>query len=48
MSEPCYTRDEGGPLGAAIQVEASNHLKLLWSNAMVVNVKEKLKRDFSR
>ncbi|MDI3535503.1 MAG: hypothetical protein PWQ82_1868, partial [Thermosediminibacterales bacterium] len=27
----------------AIQVEASNHLKLLWSKAMVVSVKEKAK-----
>ena len=35
------TRDEGRPLGAALQEEASNHLKLLWSKAMVVSVKEK-------
>jgi hypothetical protein len=35
------TRDEGGPLGAAIQVEASNHRKLLWPKAMVVSVTEK-------
>lgn len=34
----CLTEDEGGPLGAAIQVEASNHHKLLWSKAMVVSV----------
>jgi len=26
---PCLTEDEGRPLGAAIQVEASNHRKLL-------------------
>lgn len=39
--QPCCTGDEGWPLGAAIQVEASNHLKLLWSKAMVVSVKEK-------
>ena len=38
---PCCRRDEGGPLGAAIQAEASNHLKLLWTKAMVVSVKEK-------
>ena len=38
----CYTEDEGRPLGAAMQVEASNHLKLLWSKAMVVSVKEKV------
>ena len=35
------TTDEGGPLEAALQEEASNHLKLLWSKAMVVSVKEK-------
>jgi hypothetical protein len=34
---PCCTGDEGRPLGAAMQVEASNHLKLLWSKAMVVS-----------
>ena len=47
-SVPCCTEDEGRPLGAAMQVEASNHLKLLWSKAMVVSVKEKAKRDFVR
>lgn len=31
-----------------MQVEASNHLKLLWSKAMVVSVKEKAKQDFVR
>ena len=41
-------RDEGGPLGAAIQVEASNHLKLLWTKAMVVSVKEKARQDLVR
>ncbi len=35
------TRDEGRPLEAALQEEASNHLKLLWSKAMVVSGKEK-------
>ena len=45
---PCCTRDEGGPLGAAMQVEASNHLKLLWSKAMVVSVKEKAEQDSVR
>ena len=29
------------PLGAGLQEQASNHLKLLWSKAMVVSVKEK-------
>jgi hypothetical protein len=28
-----------------MQVEASNHLKLLWSKAMVVSVKEKVPHD---
>jgi len=31
-------KDEGGPLGAGLQEQASNHLKLLWSKAMVVSV----------
>jgi hypothetical protein len=35
------TEDEGGPLGAGLQEQASNHLKLLWSKAMVVSVEEK-------
>ena len=34
-------RDEGRPLGAGLQEQASNHLKLLWSRARVVSVKEK-------
>jgi hypothetical protein len=46
--QPCCTEDEGGPLEAAIQVEASNHLKLLWSKATVVSVKEKARLDFVR
>jgi hypothetical protein len=41
----CCAEDEGRPLGAVIQVKASNHLKLLWSKAMVVSVKEKVPRD---
>ncbi len=45
---PCCTRDEGRPLGAAVQAEASNHLKLLWSKAMVVSVKEKARHDLVR
>jgi len=32
------TKDEGGPLGAGLQKQASNHLKLLWSKALVVSV----------
>ena len=35
------TGDEGGPLEAGLQEQASNHLKLLWSKARVVSVKEK-------
>ncbi len=37
-------KDEGRSFGVAIQVEASNHLKLLWTKAMVVSVKEKAKQ----
>jgi hypothetical protein len=33
-------RDEGGPLGAGSQVQASNHCKLLSSKAMVVLCQE--------
>jgi hypothetical protein len=29
------------PLGAGLQEQASNHLKLLWPKAMVVSVEEK-------
>ena len=35
------TKDEGGPLGAGLQEQASNHLKLLRSKALVVSVEEK-------
>jgi len=31
-----------------MQVEASNHLKLLWSKAMVVSVKEKARQELVR
>jgi hypothetical protein len=37
--------DEGRPLGAGLQEQASNHLKLHWSRAIVVSVKEKAGRD---
>ena len=36
------TGDEGRPLGAGLQEQASNYLKLLWSRAMVVSVEEKV------
>ena len=42
------TRDEGRPFEFGNQVLISNHRKLLWSKAMVVNVAEKPKRDFGR
>ena len=44
----CCTKDEGGPLGTVMQVEVSNHLKLLWTKAMVVSVKEKAGQDLVR
>lgn len=31
-----------------MQVEAPNHLKLLWSKSMVVSVMEKAEQDFVR
>jgi len=39
----CVTaqKDEGGLLGAGLQEQVSNHLKLLWSKALVVSVEEK-------
>jgi hypothetical protein len=39
--KPCLTKDEGGPFEAAMQVEASNHRKLLRSKAVVVSVTAK-------
>ncbi len=41
MCQGSWIEDEGRSFGAAIQVEASNHHKLLWSKAMVVSVMEK-------
>ncbi len=29
--------DEGGPLGISLQEQVPNHLRLLWSKAMVVS-----------
>ena len=34
-------RDEGRPLGAGLQEQAPNHLKLRWLRTSVVSVKEK-------
>ena len=45
LKQPCCTRDEGGPLEAGLQGQASNHLELLRSKAVVVSVKEKARRD---
>ncbi len=39
------TEDEGRPLGVGLQEQASKHLKLLWSKAMVVSVEEKVPPD---
>ena len=36
-------KDEGRPLEISIQVEVSNHLKVLLLKAMVLSVKEKAK-----
>jgi len=33
--------DGGRPSGVGLQEQVSNHLKLLWSRALVVSVKEK-------
>ncbi len=37
--------DEGRPLGIGLQEQASKHLKLRWSKAMVLSVKEKVTPD---
>jgi hypothetical protein len=42
------TRDEGGPFEVGNQVLISNHRKLLWSKATVVNVAEKPEQDSGR
>jgi hypothetical protein len=42
------TRDEGGPFEVGNQVLISNHRKLLWSKAVVVNVAEKPEQDSGR
>ena len=38
------TRDEGRPLGAGLQEQASNHLKLHRLRVSVVSVKEKARQ----
>jgi hypothetical protein len=42
------TRDEGRSFEVGNQVLISNHRKLLWSKAVVVNVAEKSGRDSGR
>lgn len=42
-----YIRDGSRPSEAALQEEASNHSKLLWSKAMVVSVREKVSYKIS-
>ena len=36
-----YSTDEGRPLGAGVQALGSNHLRRLWSKAMVVSAEGK-------
>jgi len=47
-AKQCWTKDEGRPFGAAVQAEASNHLKLLRSKVVVVSVREKAEQDSVR
>src|SRR5262245_746585 len=42
------TRDEGRPFEVGNQVLISNHRKLLWAKATVVNVAEKPEQDSGR
>ena len=37
-------KDEGRPLGAGLQEQALNHLKLYWLRVIVVSVKEKARQ----
>ena len=39
--QSCRSEDEGRPLGVALQEEASNRLKELWSRATVLSVQGK-------
>jgi hypothetical protein len=45
LEQPCCTGDEGGPLEAGVQAQASNHLELRGSKARVVSVGEKARQD---
>jgi len=48
LEKPCCTGDEGGPLEAGMQVQASNHLKLRGPKVRVVSVEEKAGQDSVR
>ena len=39
--QPNYSTDEGRPLGTGLQEQVSNHLRRLWSKAMVVSTEGK-------
>jgi hypothetical protein len=39
--QPCCSTDEGRPLGTGLQERVSNHLRRLWSKAMVVSAEGK-------
>ena len=43
---PCYTKDEGRPLEAGLQWQASNHPKLLRTKAVVVSVGVKASGEY--
>jgi hypothetical protein len=45
LEQPCCTGDEGGPLEAGVQGQASNHLELRRPKAWVVSVGEKAGQD---
>jgi hypothetical protein len=40
IARNCFS-DEGGPLGIGLQERVPNHLRRLWSKAMVVSAKAK-------
>lgn len=45
---PCFTRDEGRPLGTALQGEVPNHRKRLRTKALVVSVTVKARPDLAK
>jgi len=46
--QQCCTDDGGGPAGTAIQVEVPNYLKVPWTKAMVLSIKEKAVQEAVR